>query len=89
MCPLKNKKQENENVVNNNDAPDIDSAEKVINLSREEALKLTDRFYFENQNIRGSITLTGAAIDDLIFKNYKTLQHHCTSCTGRRHGRKF
>ena len=68
---LKNKKQENENVVNNNDAPDIDSTEKVVNLSREEALNLTDRFYFENQNIKGSITLTGAAIDDLIFKNYK------------------
>jgi len=68
---LKKKKQENENVVNSNDAPNIEIDEKAINLSRNEALKLTDRFYFENQNIKGSITLTGAAIDDLIFKNYR------------------
>ena len=39
------KRKEKERIVKNNDAPNIDSTEKINNLSREEALKLTDRFY--------------------------------------------
>ena len=31
-----------------------------------------DNTEFENENVIGSISLTGAAIDDLTFKNYKT-----------------
>ena len=66
------KRKEKERIVKNNDAPNIDSTEKINNLSREEALNLTDRFYFENESIKGSISLKGATIDDLIFKKYKT-----------------
>ena len=65
-------RKEKEKIVNKNDAPNIDSLEKIANLSREEALKLNNRFNFENENVKGSISLKGAAIDDLIFKKYKT-----------------
>ena len=66
------KRKEKEKIVNSSDAPNIDTTEKITNLSREEALKLDDRFYFENESIKGSISLKGATIDDLIFKKYKT-----------------
>ena len=41
------------------------------NISREEALNQSERVIFENDNIIGSISLKGASIDDLTFKNYK------------------
>jgi YidC/Oxa1 family membrane protein insertase len=41
------------------------------NISREESLKKTDRIVLENKKIKGSISLVGATIDDLSFKNYK------------------
>ena len=66
------KRKEKEKIVNSSDAPNIETTEKINNLSREEALKLDDRFYFENESIKGSISLKGATIDDLIFKKYKT-----------------
>ena len=66
------KRKEKEKIVNSSDAPNIEAAEKITNLPRKEALKLTERFYFENESIKGSISLKGAAIDDLIFKKYKT-----------------
>jgi len=66
------KRKEKEKIVNSSDAPNIGTTEKITNLSREEALKLDDRFYFENESIKGSISLKGATIDDLIFKKYKT-----------------
>ena len=31
----------------------------------------TKRIKVENENIKGSISLQGAIIDDIIFKNYK------------------
>ena len=37
---------------------------------KKEALKESERVQFENQSIIGSISLKGAAIDDLIFKEY-------------------
>ena len=43
------KRKEKEKIVNSSDAPNIDTTEKITNLSREEALKLDDRFYFEIQ----------------------------------------
>ena len=60
----KNKTQQN------TDTPSLDQKEKLIEISREEALSQSKRIQFENQSIFGSISLKGAAIDDLTFKEY-------------------
>ena len=54
----------------NTDAPSLDQKETVTEITREEALSQSKRIQFENQNIIGSISLKGAAIDDLTFKEY-------------------
>ena len=56
----------------NSDAPSVDQEEKVVEVSRDEAIKQNERMKFENENIIGSISLKGATIDDLTFKNYDT-----------------
>jgi YidC/Oxa1 family membrane protein insertase len=56
--------------VSNTDTPSLEKNENFIKLSREEALKENDRVKFENDNIIGSISLKGATIDDLTFKDY-------------------
>ena len=61
-------------VKENSDTPTLEDNEKVISISREKAIFESDRFNFENNNIKGSISLIGGTIDDLMFKNYtKTL----------------
>ncbi len=68
----------NQNLVEKNkieqstDAPSLDKKETLIQISREDALKKNDRIQFENQKVIGSISLKGAAIDDLTFKDYNT-----------------
>ena len=54
------------------DTPSLDQKENLIQVSREDALKESKRVQFENQSIIGSISLKGAAIDDLTFKDYNT-----------------
>jgi len=54
----------------NTDTPNIEQKENVTEISREEALGQSKRIQFENQSIAGSISLKGAAIDDLTFKEY-------------------
>ena len=54
------------------DAPSLDQKETLIQISREDALKESKRVQFENESVIGSISLKGAAIDDLTFKNYNT-----------------
>jgi len=54
----------------NTDTPNLEQKENVAEISREEALGQSKRIQFENQSIAGSISLKGAAIDDLIFKEY-------------------
>ena len=58
------------NGVSNTDTPSLEKNENFIKLSREEALKENDWIKFENDNIIGSISLKGATIDDLTFKDY-------------------
>ena len=41
-----------------------------IEISRKDALTESERVDFENPNVIGSISLKGAAIDDLTLKNY-------------------
>ena len=52
------------------DAPSLAQDEETIKISRNEALKESDRIIFENDKIKGSISLIGSSIDDLTFKNY-------------------
>ncbi len=54
----------------NSDAPSLDQKENVTEISREQALSDSERIPFENQSVIGSISLRGAAIDDLTFKEY-------------------
>ena len=54
----------------NTDAPSLEQKENVAEISREEALGQSKRIQFENQSIAGSISLKGAVIDDLTFKEY-------------------
>ena len=56
----------------NTDTPTLDQKEPLVQISREEALKQNERVQFENKSIIGSISLKGATIDDLTFKNYNT-----------------
>ena len=62
---------EKKKIEQNTDTPTLDQKENITQISREEALKESKRIKFENQSIIGSISLKGAAIDDLTFKNYK------------------
>ena len=68
--PSELKKVDEEKSSLNSEAPKLDSTEKIIELSRDQALKESNRVEFENQNIKGSISLLGGTIDDLFFKNY-------------------
>ncbi len=54
------------------DTPSLDQKDDFTQVSREDALKESKRVQFENQSIIGSISLKGAAIDDLTFKDYNT-----------------
>ena len=65
----------NKEVTKNEDmsSPSITEDKKEIQkeLSRSEVINKTGRIKVENENIMGSISLEGAIIDDIIFKNYK------------------
>jgi YidC/Oxa1 family membrane protein insertase len=62
----KNKIEKNTNT----DTPSLDKNENFAKLSRQDALKKNDRIQFENDSVVGSISLKGATIDDLTFKEY-------------------
>ena len=62
---------ENRKQSQNSDTPNV-NLEGVVskNISRDEALKSVERINFENENVKGSISLMGALIDDITFKKY-------------------
>ena len=60
-----------EKIEQSGDAPSLEQKETQITISRDDALKQSERIQFENNNVIGSISLKGASIDDLTFKNYK------------------
>ena len=66
----KEKLSEKNKTEQSSDTPSLEQKEKIIEISREEALKKNERIQFENKSIVGSISLKGAAIDDLTFKEY-------------------
>ena len=61
---------EREKIYSNTDTPSLDQNEKFTKLSRQDALKESGRVQFENNSVVGSISLKGATIDDLTFKDY-------------------
>ena len=63
---------EKNKIEQNTDTPALDEKETLVQISRDDALKESKRIAFENQSIIGSISLKGASIDDLTFKNYNT-----------------
>ena len=57
----------------NPDTPSVNvENKKVPSISRKDAIGSGKRIKFENENIKGSIALEGALIDDIIFKKYKS-----------------
>jgi len=62
---------EKEKIEQNSDTPSLEEKANLVTISREEALSKSERVEFENNNVIGSISLKGASIDDLTFKNYK------------------
>ncbi|MDA7732200.1 membrane protein insertase YidC [Candidatus Pelagibacter sp.] len=67
---IKQNLAEQKKIENNTDTPSLDKNEDFSKLSRADALKENDRIQFENGSVVGSISLKGAAIDDLTFKEY-------------------
>ena len=59
-------------IEQNDDAPSLEKKETLVQISREDALEQSERVQFENEKIIGSISLKGASIDDLTFKDYNT-----------------
>ena len=57
----------------NSDVPSVNiEKERVLNISRDDAIKSVKRVNFENENVKGSISLKGFLIDDILFKKYNT-----------------
>jgi YidC/Oxa1 family membrane protein insertase len=67
---IKKNLAEKKKIESNTDTPSLDKNENLIKLSRQDALKENDRVQFENKSMIGSISLKGATIDDLTFKEY-------------------
>ena len=63
--------KERSEVVNNEDAPKLIENEEIKLITRENAINESERVTFENENIKGTISLTGGKIDDLEFKKFK------------------
>ncbi len=51
-------------------SPSIEKDKSSKKITRNEAIDYVSRIKIENNNIKGSISLQGAIIDDIIFKNY-------------------
>ena len=68
---IKKNLAEKNKIEQNTDTPTLDEKETLVQVSRDDALKESKRVQFENQSIIGTISLKGAVIDDLTFKDYK------------------
>ena len=64
--------KENKSIeTTNTDAPSLDQNEETIKISREEALEEGERILFENENMKGSISLIGEKLMICNLKNLK------------------
>jgi len=52
-------------------SPSIEKVELSKKITRDDTIDSVARVKIENNNIKGSLSLQGAIIDDIIFKNYK------------------
>ena len=72
--PQIQEQNQSQKVESNNESsntPSVNAESKIISsISREDAIKSTKRINFENENVKGSISLKGALIDDITFKKY-------------------
>ncbi len=62
----KNVKTETNQII-----PNINQQLLKTSISRKDALSQSDRVLIQNKNVEGSISLTGAILDDLSFTNYR------------------
>ena len=67
---IKKNLSDQKKIETNTDTPTLDQVETSTKITREEALGLNKRIQFENNSVIGSISLKGATIDDLTFKEY-------------------
>ena len=63
-------KNDNKEVITKSDAPVIDEKIEPKAVTREDAIDKNERINFENEFVKGSISLIGGAIDDLELKTY-------------------
>ena len=72
-APIVEQEAKKNEIAKNEDlsSPSIDEKETKNETTRIDAINKTKRIKVENENIKGSISLQGAIIDDIIFKNYK------------------
>ena len=63
-------KDENKTLIENSETPTIEEKIEVKKISRDEAMNSSERIYFENNFVKGSINLKGGEIDDFEFKYY-------------------
>ena len=72
-APIIEQETSNQQLTKNQDisSPSIDEKEIKKEITRSEVINKTNRIKVENENIKGSISLKGALIDDVVFKNYK------------------
>ena len=59
-----------ENFSQNSDVPSLGDNFEIKSISREDAINSNERVFFENEFIKGSISLKGGVIDDLELKTY-------------------
>ena len=67
---IKQEQIKQEQTQKSSDTPSLDQNENPVKSSRKEALTENERVLFENNSVVGSISLKGATIDDLTFKEY-------------------
>ena len=71
--PIVEKQIEENQITKKEESPSPSIEEDVSSkkIKRSEAIASVSRVKIENKNIKGSISLEGAIIDDVVFKNYK------------------
>ena len=67
---IKENLAEQKKIQTTTDTPNLDQTENFSELTRDEVLKQNERIRFENNSVVGTISLKGATIDDLTFKEY-------------------